>query len=100
MTRPVCPTLQGSEDGESGDTIPVRQHNGGNGGGGGTVPTCQVEKCRKELTGLTTYHQRCRICEASLHLAHEHVDSNPCACMDYCGICDPICSDTSTLAMT
>ena len=53
--------LQGSEDG-SGDTVPVRQHNGG---GGGTVPTCQVEKCRKELTGLTTYHQRCRICEVS-----------------------------------
>ncbi len=51
--------MQGSEDGGSGDTVPVRQN------GGGTVPTCQVEKCRKELTGLTTYHQRCRICEVS-----------------------------------
>ncbi len=76
-TRRLFLALQGSEDGGSGDTVPVRQN------GGGTVPTCQVEKCRKELTGLTTYHQRCRICEVSrpgpsamAHLAHnQHAKS-------------------------
>lgn len=28
-----------------------------------TAPTCQVESCGRDLSHLSTYHQRCRICE-------------------------------------
>lgn len=28
----------------------------------------QVEDCGRELSGLTTYHQRCRICEVHIKL--------------------------------
>ena len=34
---------------------------------------CQVESCGRELNALSTYHQRCRICEVHLKLtSFEH----------------------------
>lgn len=32
----------------------------------GGPPVCQVESCGRDLSGLTTYYQRCRICEVHI----------------------------------
>lgn len=33
---------------------------------GKAAPVCQVEDCGRDLSGLSTYYQRCRICEVHI----------------------------------
>ncbi|KAK9830956.1 hypothetical protein WJX81_002698 [Elliptochloris bilobata] len=58
---------QGAEEPAAGTALqPNSSSSGDAGAAAGSGPRCQVESCRRELAGLSAYHQKCRICEVHL----------------------------------
>jgi len=51
----------------------------------------QVESCGRELSALSTYHQRCRICEVHLKLTSFEHRGKPQRFCQQCGRCHEVC---------